>query len=155
MHLPRTILVTARAVIVALIGTVPAVPSKATTGMKNRFTVSRTGQTDVLWCGFRDQKGNSGQSSAIKLAASTHRVEKSDEKICIDLHALAASARCSAGLLASAAGHPIGPGPEIDGASQLYWWNRWGQSGGGGHAGPRRELVRYRARWWPWLWDGL
>jgi CheY-like chemotaxis protein len=28
--------------------------------MKNRFTVSRTGQTDVLWCRFRDQKGNSG-----------------------------------------------------------------------------------------------
>src|SRR5271157_4722029 len=28
--------------------------------MKNRFTVSRTGQTGVLWCRFRDQKGNSG-----------------------------------------------------------------------------------------------
>src|ERR1035438_8724033 len=28
--------------------------------MKNRFTASRTGQTDVLWCAFRDQKGNSG-----------------------------------------------------------------------------------------------
>jgi hypothetical protein len=26
---------------------------------KNRFTVSRTGETDVLWCRFRDQKGNS------------------------------------------------------------------------------------------------
>jgi hypothetical protein len=28
--------------------------------MKSRFTVSRTGQTDILWCRFRDQKGNSG-----------------------------------------------------------------------------------------------
>jgi hypothetical protein len=28
--------------------------------MKNRFTVSRTSETGVLWCRFRGQKGNSG-----------------------------------------------------------------------------------------------
>jgi hypothetical protein len=28
--------------------------------MKNRFTMSRTGEMDVQWCRFRGQKGNSG-----------------------------------------------------------------------------------------------
>ena len=27
---------------------------------ESRFTVLRTGETGVLWCRFRDQKGNSG-----------------------------------------------------------------------------------------------
>jgi|NGEPerStandDraft_6_1074524.scaffolds.fasta_scaffold18485_8 hypothetical protein len=41
MHLPRTILVTARVAIVALICTVPAVPSKATTGiiLRSRYRI--------------------------------------------------------------------------------------------------------------------
>src|ERR1017187_7260369 len=39
------------------------------------FTVSRTGQTGILWCPFRDQKGNSGlqdEGVGITLAAYMH-----------------------------------------------------------------------------------
>src|SRR5271169_4462706 len=35
--------------------------------MTNRFTVSRTGETGVVWCHFREQKGNPGSRSVMRI----------------------------------------------------------------------------------------
>jgi len=47
--------------------------------MKNRFTVSRTGETGILCCGFRDQKGNSSLVCEQSMAPFESLVRPSSE----------------------------------------------------------------------------
>src|ERR1035441_5550437 len=91
MHLPRTILVTARVAIVALICTVPAVPSKATTGiiLRSRYRIVLAADSRAVYglnenateCKLFEGAGGYATVSGLAHYGRTYRVTDTIEKV--------------------------------------------------------------------------